>query len=150
MKQQDLIGSWQLVGAELIGADTAATPPPFGANPQGILHYLADGRMAVMIQSKQRAPSPGGRQGGSDADWRGAARSFTAYAGRYSLTANRVIHHVEMNSFPNDVGVDYPRLARMDHGRLLLETPPDLPPDQRPMRLIWARHAPAIQSGNLS
>jgi len=31
-------------------------------------------------------------------------------------------------------------LARLEHGHLLLETPPDLPADQRPMRLVWKKY----------
>ena len=134
-----LLGSWQLAGIELTREDAGSGPPPFGEHPQGILHYLPDSRMAVFIQSGDRPPITGGRIGGSDAQWRSAARSFTAYAGTYTLHSGAVVHHVEMNSFPNDVGVDYRRLARLEGNRLILETPPDLPADQRPMRLIWTR-----------
>ena len=141
MQRQDLIGSWQLVGVELTGADTQSGPPPFGGNPRGMLHYLPDGRMAVMIYSADRPPIEGGRRGGSDAEWRSAARSFTAYAGSFTITPGRIIHHVDINSYPNDVGVDYVRLARLDGDKLLLETPPNLPADQRAMRLVWRRYA---------
>lgn len=139
LEQSDLLGSWRLVRVELTGENATSGPAPFGEQPQGILHYLPDGRMAVMIQSSDRAPIPGGRRGGSDAEWRQAARSFTAYAGTYSILPGRIVHHVEMNSFPNDQGVDYHRIARLEDHSLLLETPPDLPADQRHMRLVWSR-----------
>ncbi len=139
LERGDLLGSWQLVRVELTGEDAASGPAPFGDRPQGILHYLPDGRMAVMIQSSDRAPIPGGRRGGSDAEWRQAARSFTAYAGTFSILPGRIVHHVEMNSFPNDQGLDYARIARLEKQCLLLETPPELPTDQRQMRLVWKR-----------
>jgi len=140
LEQADLLGSWQLTGVELTGADAASGPAPFGGNPEGVLHYLADGRMAVIIQSASRPPIPGGRRGGSDGEWRQAARSFTAYCGTYSIQPGSIVHHVEMNSFPNDSGVDYVRIARLDNQCLVLETPPKLPADQRQMRLVWKRY----------
>ncbi len=139
LESADLLGSWQLVSAVLTGDDAASGPAPFGGKPQGVLHYLPDGRMAVIIQSADRPPIPGGRRGGSDGDWRQAARSFTAYAGRYTILPGKIVHHVEMNSFPNDQGVDYVRIAHLVNQCLWLETPPDLPADQRPMRLGWKR-----------
>lgn len=140
MEQEDLVGSWQLVSIELTkDADTG--PPPFGGDARGMLHYLPDGRMAVMIYNGARPAIAGGRHGGSDAEWRSAARSFTAYAGRYTILPDMIVHHVDINSYPNDVGVDYVRIARLEAGSLVLETPTDLPPDQRAMRLVWHRHA---------
>ena len=143
LEQAELLGSWQLAVAELTGADAANGPAPFGGSPQGVLHYLADGRMAVIIQSSNRPPIPGGRRGGSDGEWRQAARSFTAYCGTYSILPGRIVHHVEMNSFPNDQGVDYVRIARLENHCLLLETPSELPADQRQMRLVWKRFGSA-------
>ena len=139
LEAADLLGCWQLISVELTRVDAASGPNPFGERPQGILHYLGDGRMAVMIQSADRPAIPGGRGGGSDVEWRQAARSFTAYAGTYSIMPGHIVHHVEMNSFPNDQGVDYKRIAHLVNQCLVLETPPELPADQRPMRLVWKR-----------
>ena len=143
LEQADLLGTWQLVSVELIGDGVANRPAPFGGRPEGILHYLEDGRMAVLIQSADRPPIAAGRTGGSDAEWRQAARSFTAYAGTYSILPGRIVHHVEMNSFPNDQGVDYVRLARLENQHLVLDTQLDIPPDQRHMRLVWKRYCSA-------
>ena len=140
LEQADLLGSWQLASVELTGEDAASGPAPFGGRPQGTLHYLQDGRMAVIIQNSDRPPVPGGRRGGTDAEWRQAARSFMAYAGAYSILPGKIVHHVEMNSFPNDQGVDYVRIAHLVNQCLLLETPPELPADQRHMRLVWKRY----------
>ena len=140
LEKSDLLGSWSLVSAEETGPNAGAIAPPFGEKPKGMLHYLADGRMVVVIQNADRSPIEGGRRGGSDADWRSAARSFTAYAGTYSIQSGQVVHHVDLNSFPNDLDVDYVRLARMENGRLVLETTSELPPDQRAMRLAWQKY----------
>jgi hypothetical protein len=138
VRQEDLLGSWTLVRIELLDpADTG--PPPFGGKPEGVLHYLPDGRMVAILHQAGRADIPGGRKGGTDQEWKRAARSFTAYAGPYEIMSDHVVHHVEFNAFPNDVGTDYIRYARIEDGMLVLETPLDPGPDQRPMRLFWKR-----------
>lgn len=147
LEQADLLGSWQLASVELTGEQAGSARAPFGLRPQGVLHYLADGRMAVIIQSGDRPPIPGGRLCGSDAEWRQAARSFTAYAGTYSIRPGCIVHHIEMNSFPNDLAVDYVRIARLEDHCLWLETPPHLPADQRPMRLVWKRFGGDVSDG---
>lgn len=139
LAQQDILGSWHLVSVALTGPQASTQAAPFGGSPTGILHYLGDGRMAVMIQHSHRPAIAGGRKGGSEAEWAQAARSFTAYAGRYSVKPGVIIHHVELNSFPNEIGFAYSRMARLVQGCLVLETPPDLPADQRAMRLVWRR-----------
>ena len=138
VSQEDLLGSWSLVRIELLDpADNG--PPPYGGKPEGLLHYLPDGRMVAIIHQAGRAHIPGGRKGGTDAEWKRAARSFTAYAGPYEIKADHIVHHVEFNAFPNDVGTDYIRHAHFEDGMLVLETPLDPGPDQRAMRLFWKR-----------
>ena len=137
--QSEILGSWTLVRVEAMGNDAASQPPPFGGKPEGVLHYLPHGRMVAIVQQSGREPLPGGRRGGSDAEWKRTARSFTAYAGPHETTPDHIVHHVEFNSFPNDVGSDYIRYARIEDGMLVLETPLDPGPDQRPMRLFWKR-----------
>ena len=56
-EKSDLLGSWQLASVELTGEDAVNAPAPFGGYPEGILHYLADGRMAVIIQASRGARS---------------------------------------------------------------------------------------------
>ena len=143
MNVEDLFGSWTLVRIESADhlPDDAATliKLPFGENPQGIIHYLPDGRMAVLIQALDRPPLPGGRSGGTDAEWRRSSRGFTAYGGTYEVLPGRVIHHVEFNSFPNDIGMPYVRVARIEGDLLMLETLPDDPSSGGQMRLVWQK-----------
>jgi hypothetical protein len=138
--REQLIGSWALESVELLrdGRPTGATP--FGARPSGMLHYLPDGRMVVLIAHDGRVPMAGDRQSASDAEWAKAARSFTGYAGTWDVVGDHVVHHVDINSYQNEAGADYPRIARLENDRLSLATPPDLPADQRAMLLVWRRY----------
>ena len=133
------LGSWRLESAHVVEGDTVIDRTPFGAEPHGLLHYLSGGRMAVLIAHGGRIPFANGRLGATDAETPLAARTFTAYAGRFEVEGDHITHHVEMNRYPNGVGVGYRRVARIDGDVLELTTPSGLPPGQRPMRLCWRR-----------
>jgi hypothetical protein len=55
-----------------------------------------------------------------------AFATFFAYGGRYSLTGDEVIHHVEISSVENWVNTDLVRKFEFEGGRLTLRTPPIL------------------------
>jgi hypothetical protein len=59
--------------------------------------------------------------------------------GSWSLLPGKIVRHVAMNSFSNDHRVDHAHIAHLVNQCLWLETPADLPADQRPMRLVWKR-----------
>jgi hypothetical protein len=67
---------------------------------------------------------------------------MTAYAGRCTFTGEKVVHHVEAASTPNDVGTDLTRLVKLDGDRLtLLVAKPYLRGGimVRSQELIWKR-----------
>ena len=133
--EADLIGSWTLVGIELLGPGAESQPPPFGGKAQGVLHYVPGGRMIAIVQEAGRPRIEGGAEGAG----KRATGAFSAYAGTYEIVDDHLVHHVEFNSFPNDIGVDYIRYPRFEGGLLVLETPLDPGPNARPMRLRWKR-----------
>jgi hypothetical protein len=46
---------------------------------------------------------------------------MTAYADRYTYTGDKVVHHVEVASMPNDVGANMERVVvKLDAKRLVL------------------------------
>jgi hypothetical protein len=53
-----------------------------------------------------------------------AFATFLAYAGRYQVSADILIHQVEVASVENWVGSNLVRLARLEGDRLTLKTPP--------------------------
>ena len=115
-----LVGTWKLVSAK-ITTDTGEVRNAWGDDPVGFLTYTADGRMSAIL-------TLGGRKPLSVSDFISAPASeradafaaMTAYAGRYTFSGGKVIHHVEAASMPNDVGVDLERQVRFDRDRLIL------------------------------
>src|SRR5580698_1884337 len=94
-----IFGTWKLESASSSTAEGERNDAPFGASPTGFLTYTQDGRMSAMI-------SYGGRKRLSTSDSTSASTeeraeaysSFLAYAGRFTLRGEQIIHHVEISS----------------------------------------------------
>jgi hypothetical protein len=137
----DVTGTWRLLSAAAFLDGVVADRAPFGSSPSGRLTYTADGTVSAIV-------SAGGRRPLSVADLRAApaaerAEAFAtslAYAGRYRVSADTIIHHVEVASVENWVGTDLVRLARRDGDQLTLETPPlSYGGRLKVFTLVWAR-----------
>jgi hypothetical protein len=116
-----LVGTWKLVSAK-ITTDKGEVRDSWGSHPAGLLTYTPDGRMSAILTLGNRkplsvsdfisAPSPERAE---------AFASMTAYAGRYTLTGDKVVHHVEVASMPNDVGAKMERVVvHVDAERLVV------------------------------
>jgi hypothetical protein len=137
-----LVGTWKLMSAK-ITTDTGEVRNAWGDEPVGFLTYTAEGRMSAIL-------TLGGRKPLSVSDFISAPASerahafatMTAYAGRYTFSGDKVIHHVEAASMPNDVGADLERQVKFDRDRLiLLVAKPYLRGGRmvRSQELVWER-----------
>ena len=98
---------------------------PFGKRPSGMLIYTADGHTSVIISYDNRSMLSCHDRLAASVDEKAAAfdTSF-GYAGRYTCSGNRVVHHATMASVPNWVGTDMVRVLKLADGKLTLSTPP--------------------------
>ena len=81
-----------------------------------------------------------GPLGGSVEEKVAASDSYFSYSGRYTVSDNKVIHHIEVSSFPNWIGEDQERLYKFHGNRLTLSTPPLLVEGiQQTGHLTWER-----------
>jgi len=120
------VGTWKLVSAST-RTDTGQVTDTFGSDPKGFLTYTADGRMAVVITSSGRKPlSVNDPKAAPVAERAEAFSTMVAYAGRYTLEGNKVIHHVEASWVPNQAGTDLTRFATLQGDRIILRTTPML------------------------
>ena len=119
------IGTWKLVSATETTIKGEIDEKPFGENPTGFLTYTADGRVMAIITHGGRKPlSINDRVSAPEEERAQAFASMLAYAGRYTLSDSKVIHHVEAASVPNWVDTDLVRLVKIEGDRLTLRTPP--------------------------
>lgn len=133
----ELIGTWTLVGFEVIAGDGSVTRP-FGDAPIGRIVYGADGTMSAMLGAPDREAF-GGRAGeATDAEWATAARMFVAYAGSWERDGDVVRHHVAVALIPNWIGTTMERTVGAWDGGLTLSVEPRTP-GGRTQRLLWAR-----------
>ena len=133
-----LVGTWKLVSASSTTSSGERGETPYGPNPVGYLTYTGDGRVTAMI-------SYGGRKslsfgGGKLEEQAEAFKTFLAYGGWYTLSGDKVIHHIEISSIPNYVGKDLVRSVKFQGDQIVLVTPPT-PVNGRnqTVELIWQR-----------
>jgi len=105
--------------------DTGEIKTLMGQKPTGFITYTADGRMSVVITAEARKPLSVNDRIAAPAEERAEAFSTViAYAGRYTFTGDKVVHHVEVSWMPNQVGTDLVRSVKLEGDRLILRTTP--------------------------
>ncbi|MCH8089837.1 MAG: lipocalin-like domain-containing protein [Chloroflexi bacterium] len=139
-RAESFIGTWRLLSCELRTADGDISYP-YGRDARGYITYTADGYMSVSIMSDGRRNfADGDLLGGTVEEKLAAAESYISYCGKYQVREDRVIHNIEVASFPNFVGDSQERLFQFSAGRLSLSTVPILfEGKQRTAHVVWER-----------
>ncbi len=139
MDASEIIGCWKLVEA-YEDRDGDIRPNPYvGENATGFLHYLVGGRVSLAVSLAGRKPlSVSDRRDAPMEELADSARTFDAYAGRFSFPEPGVIaHHIEISTFQNQVGTDLVREITLDGDMLTLC--PVLTQGEPRRGLIWRR-----------
>ena len=135
MSNDNLVGTWKLVGASSTASTGERDETPYGAGPSGFLTYTADGRVCALI-------SYGGRKAMAVTPEQQAEafKTFLAYAGRYTLSGDQITHHIEISSIQNYVNKDLVRSVKFQDDRIALTTPPTpVNGKVQTVELIWQR-----------
>ena len=90
-----LMATWRLRSHVQQTVETGETAEPRGPHPGGLLTYTADGRFSIIAVPGDRRPPA--QVLVTDAEAVGLFRGLTAYAGRYSIDGDHVIHHIEVS-----------------------------------------------------
>lgn len=127
MEADKFIGAWRLLSAEFRNEDGTPAESPYGAQPQGILMYDAQGVMAAQLTQSARAPfAIADRMKGTSDEIKAAFESYQAYWGRFKIDEREkvVTHTVTQALLPNWVGTEQRRYYQFKDGKLHLRTPP--------------------------
>jgi hypothetical protein len=137
----EILGTWKLVSVTSSTASGDRNNAPFGAGPTGFLTYTQDGRMSAIVSygERKRLSSNDSHLAPTE-EQAEAFRTFVAYAGTYTLSGDKVIHHVEVCSIQDWVGTDLIRGIRFEGERLrLVSTPTPVDGKLQTFELIWQR-----------
>jgi hypothetical protein len=117
--ENSLLGTWKL-RSYVVTTATGARSTPYGENPTGCLSYSADGRMQVIGATSDRQPQAGPNP--TENERLALYDSMFAYAGTYSVEANKVIHHVDISWNETWTGTDQIRLFEVNGNSLTITT----------------------------
>lgn len=138
---ETLVGTWKLVFASSTTSAGERSETPYGSDPAGLLTYTEDGRVAALISYGGRKLLSIGAEGIAPLEQQAEAfKTFLAYAGRYTLGGNKLIHYVEVSSIQNYVGKELVRSIKFQGDRIILITPPTPVNGQiQTVELVWER-----------
>ncbi len=124
MSADQFVGAWRLLSLEA-RTSTGDVSYPFGKDVAGYLLYSREGYMSVSIMQARRTnfASPDALQAPAE-EKVAAFDSYSSYSGRYEVRGQKVIHHVEISSFPNWTGKEQERYFAFFGDRLTLTAPP--------------------------
>jgi Lipocalin-like domain len=133
----ELVGTWKLVSASSVTSKGKRNETPYGVGPVGFLSYSEDGRVTALISYGGRKPLGAIPQVEEQAE---AFKTFFAYSGRYTLSEDKVIHHIEICSIQNYVDKDLIRSLIVEGDQIKLITPPaPVNGTLQSVELIWQR-----------
>jgi hypothetical protein len=94
-----------------------------GPNPVGRITYTDEGFMsATMMPSGRTDFEASDVLGGTDSEKLAAAKYFVTYCGPFDVRDDTVYHTPELTFFPNWVGQELPRMAKLEGDKLILTT----------------------------
>lgn len=119
-----LVGTWRLVSVSSRTDNGNINKDAHGKHPSGFLTYTPEGRVSVVIAEDGRKNLSVADRVSAPVEERAEAYStFQAYAGRYTFTGDKVIHHVEVASLPNETNTEQVRFVKLEGDHLTLRTP---------------------------
>jgi hypothetical protein len=98
--KNEVVGTWKLLSFTNT-TDKGEVKFLMGHRPTGFITYTPDGRMSVVITAEARKPLSVNDRIAAPADERAEAfSSVIAYAGHYTFTGDKIVHHVELRGCP--------------------------------------------------
>jgi hypothetical protein len=121
-----LIGTWKLKSVVREDAGTGERSDQLGADPDGYLSYLSDGRMYTILVAGERIKPDAAAP--SDAERAALHKSMIAYAGTYTVEGNKVVHHVDISWNGMWTGTDQVRFFKLEGDTLTIKMAPNKNP----------------------
>ena len=127
---EELYGTWRLVSWTRRLLDTGETVQAFGKAPHGFLSYGRDGRVFFIMTREQRA-KPEDLTKLTDAQRAELYDSMVAYAGTFTFDGTVATCNVDISWNEAWTGTAQVRKVRLEGGRLIWSTNPQIGIDGR-------------------
>lgn len=134
-------GLWRLVDSDEVRPSGEAVRAR-GQRPRGLLVYGENGDMTVQVMNDGRPKFKGAAPAeGTPDEVRAAFTGYTAYFGKFEVDEREraVLHHMEGNLVPNEIGTTRKRFYEFSGDRLILSAPVEAGGERRTRRIIWER-----------
>ena len=121
----EVFGAWKITECESRFLDGQIGEHPVGADASGLILYSPDGYMSLEIMAQKRVPfSAQDPFAASEEEHLQAYRSHLSYSGTFDVKDDRIIHHIELSSYPNFIGKNIERFVRCEGDCLYQTTEP--------------------------
>jgi len=90
-----ILGNWKMVSWQVEDLSSGETRDALGPNPRGYITYTPDGRVMVIVLRVGR-PKPAALVPTAE-EKLALYDSMFAYAGTYTIDAEKVVHHIDMS-----------------------------------------------------
>jgi Lipocalin-like domain len=121
--EERLVGTYRVVAMEH-STDDGEVGRPFGDEPRGVIVYTAEHYMiAVLMRADRPRFAAGDILGGTESERAAAFATANAFAGRWELVDEEIVHHLEVTTFPNWVGTQQRRRFDLTDTHLTLYPP---------------------------
>ena len=138
--ENPVLGTWKLKSWVREVTATGEKINQMGERPNGYLSYSVDGRMYAIITADNRIKPLEANP--TDEQRVKLHQTMTAYAGTYTLQADKVIHHADISWNEAWTGTDQVRFFKLDGNILTITTAPNKSPmDGREGQtvLVWEK-----------
>lgn len=125
-KTPAIVGTWRMIAVySWTEKDKEhVNKQAYGPHPGGLITYTADGRMSVLEVYDNRKPLSADREAAPVQERAEAFSSMVAYAGSYTFTGDKVVHHIEVAAAPGPNRDQTRYIAFQDADHVSLRTPP--------------------------
>jgi hypothetical protein len=137
--KEQLVGTWTLVSSDQVRPDGSKLKQ-FGANPNGINVFDANGRFFLMMASADNSRIASNDRSMTQSEEDGLIVESIAYYGTYTVNeeVNVISLHLDASTFPNQVGTDQKRsITSLTANELKYGSPAAKSGDQ--VHQVWKR-----------
>ncbi len=137
ISEAELVGAWNAAGQDRLGPDGRVSGAVGAAAPGRIIYTEGHQLMVISVARDDLPAAPAERL--DEAALAAVARACTAYAGRWELVGERLLHHIDIAIFPAWMGTTRVRFPSLAGDLLTLTTLPEA--DGCVTRIYWRRAA---------